>query len=53
MEQTGIITAANKSAGRTVVRALRILAPGTVPCAPRRPPRAATAARFTVCLPPS
>nr|WP_237532920.1 DciA family protein [Streptomyces sp. SID8352] len=30
LEQTRIIAAANKSAGRTVVRALRILAPGTV-----------------------
>ncbi|GGV89904.1 DciA family protein [Streptomyces massasporeus] len=31
LEQTRIIAAANESAGRTVVRALRILAPGTVP----------------------
>ncbi|WP_432171189.1 DciA family protein [Streptomyces sp. 1222.5] len=31
LEQTRIIAAANKSAGRTVVRALRILAPGAVP----------------------
>lgn len=30
LEQTRIIAAANKSAGRTVVRTLRILAPGTV-----------------------
>ncbi|MBK3603288.1 MULTISPECIES: DciA family protein [unclassified Streptomyces] len=30
LEQTRIIAAANESAGRTVVRALRILAPGTV-----------------------
>ncbi|MFJ1673134.1 hypothetical protein ACIOK4_43640 [Streptomyces bottropensis] len=30
-EQTRIIAAANQSAGRTVVRTLRILAPGTVP----------------------
>ncbi|MFJ2565811.1 DUF721 domain-containing protein [Streptomyces sp. NPDC087568] len=29
LDQTRIIEAANKSAGRTVVRALRILAPGT------------------------
>ncbi|MFF3932889.1 DciA family protein [Streptomyces hirsutus] len=31
LEQTRIIAAANQSAGRTVVRTLRILAPGTVP----------------------
>jgi hypothetical protein len=31
MEQARIIAAANTSAGRTVVRALRILAPGSVP----------------------
>ncbi|MFD9285561.1 DciA family protein [Streptomyces mirabilis] len=31
LEQTRIVDAANKSAGRTVVRALRILAPGSVP----------------------
>ncbi|MFF3505761.1 DciA family protein, partial [Streptomyces sp. NPDC003247] len=31
LEQTRIIAAANASAGRTVVRALRILAPGAVP----------------------
>ncbi|MFC9131875.1 DciA family protein [Streptomyces sp. NPDC057099] len=31
LEQTRIVAAANQSAGRTVVRALRILAPGTVP----------------------
>jgi predicted nucleic acid-binding Zn ribbon protein len=30
LEQTRIVAAANESAGRTVVRALRILAPGTV-----------------------
>jgi predicted nucleic acid-binding Zn ribbon protein len=30
LEQTRIVDAANKSAGRTVVRALRILAPGSV-----------------------
>ncbi|MCG7527327.1 DciA family protein, partial [Streptomyces sp. OfavH-34-F] len=30
LEQTRIIAAANQSAGRTVVRTLRILAPGTV-----------------------
>ncbi|EYT77970.1 hypothetical protein CF54_39805 [Streptomyces sp. Tu 6176] len=51
LEQTRIIAAANQSAGRTVVRALRILAPGTVAapepadsdpepwCAPAGPPR--------------
>ncbi|MFD5473379.1 DciA family protein [Streptomyces sp. NPDC127105] len=49
LEQTRIIAAANASAGRTVVRALRILAPGTVPVpepanpepavAPTGPPR--------------
>ncbi|WP_331720240.1 DciA family protein (plasmid) [Streptomyces sp. NBC_00289] len=31
LEQTRIVDAANKAAGRTVVRALRILAPGSVP----------------------
>ncbi|MFH8939543.1 DciA family protein [Streptomyces griseosporeus] len=31
LEQARIIAAANESAGRTVVRALKILAPGTVP----------------------
>ncbi|MFJ9590667.1 hypothetical protein [Streptomyces acidicola] len=31
LEQTRIIAAANASAGRTVVRGLRILAPGSVP----------------------
>jgi Dna[CI] antecedent, DciA len=31
LEQTRIVAAANTSAGRTVVRSLRILAPGTVP----------------------
>lgn len=31
LEQTRVIAAANTSAGRTVVRALRILPPGTVP----------------------
>ncbi|MFY4716963.1 DUF721 domain-containing protein [Streptomyces sp. LaBMicrA B280] len=31
LEQTRVIAAANQSAGRTVVRALRILVPGTVP----------------------
>ncbi|MDX2557638.1 DUF721 domain-containing protein [Streptomyces stelliscabiei] len=31
LEQTRIVGAANKAAGRTVVRALRILAPGSVP----------------------
>ncbi|MEV0694054.1 DciA family protein [Streptomyces sp. NPDC050388] len=31
LEQTRIIAAANQSAGRTVVRSLRILAPGSVP----------------------
>ncbi|MGW7673811.1 DUF721 domain-containing protein [Streptomyces sp. NPDC054775] len=31
LEQTRIIAAANESAGRTVVRTLRILAPGTAP----------------------
>ncbi|MGP3990845.1 DciA family protein [Streptomyces sp. 3N207] len=31
LEQTRILEAANASAGRTVVRSLRILAPGTVP----------------------
>ncbi|MFM9584230.1 DUF721 domain-containing protein [Streptomyces caniscabiei] len=31
LEQTRIIAAANKSAGRTVVRDLRILAPGSIP----------------------
>ncbi|MCX5388425.1 DciA family protein [Streptomyces sp. NBC_00083] len=31
LEQTRVIAAANKAAGRTVVRALRVLAPGAVP----------------------
>ncbi|MEV6840870.1 DciA family protein [Streptomyces sp. NPDC051133] len=31
LEQTRIVAAANKSAGRTVVRSLRILAPGALP----------------------
>ena len=31
LEQSRIIAAANESAGRTVVRGLRILAPGSVP----------------------
>ncbi|WP_242571656.1 DciA family protein [Streptomyces sp. NP-1717] len=31
LEQPRIVTAANTGAGRTVVRALRILAPGPVP----------------------
>ncbi|MFF3177959.1 DUF721 domain-containing protein [Streptomyces sp. NPDC057900] len=31
LEQTGVIAAANKAAGRTVVRALRILPPGAAP----------------------
>jgi predicted nucleic acid-binding Zn ribbon protein len=31
LEQTRVIAAANKAAGRTVVRALRILAPGSLP----------------------
>ncbi|MFE9454090.1 hypothetical protein [Streptomyces sp. NPDC006739] len=31
LERTRIIAAANQSAARTVIRALRILAPGTVP----------------------
>lgn len=30
LEQAGIVAAANTSAGRTVVRYLRILAPGSV-----------------------
>ncbi len=37
LEQTRVITAANKAAGRAIVRALRILPPGTVP--PARPGR--------------
>ncbi|CAK7288451.1 DciA family protein [Streptomyces misionensis] len=57
LEQARIIATANESAGRTVVRTLKILAPGTVPvreradaepepaAAPGRPPRMATAAR--------
>ncbi|MEU3520952.1 DciA family protein [Streptomyces sp. NPDC006654] len=49
LEQTRIVAAANQSAGRTVVRSLRILAPGTMPvpadadtqhtAAPAGPPR--------------
>jgi predicted nucleic acid-binding Zn ribbon protein len=42
LEQTRIVAAANESAGRTVVRSLRILAPGAVPepeAAPAGPPR--------------
>ncbi|WP_317633905.1 hypothetical protein [Streptomyces sp. A13(2022)] len=31
LEQTRVVTAANEAAGRTVVRALRILPPGAVP----------------------
>ncbi|WP_328675010.1 hypothetical protein [Streptomyces sp. NBC_00343] len=33
LQQTRVIAAANQSAGRTVVRTLRILAPGAVPAA--------------------
>jgi predicted nucleic acid-binding Zn ribbon protein len=59
LEQTRVIAAANKAAGRTVVRALRILPPGAVPVpgpadvAPADPPPAAPAGpvktRETAC----
>ncbi|MBP5942726.1 DciA family protein [Streptomyces acidiscabies] len=58
LEQTRVIAAANKAAGRTVVRALRVLAPGAVPApgpadvAPAEPAPAPTGpakSRETAC----
>ncbi|MFD3821922.1 DciA family protein [Streptomyces sp. NPDC058625] len=47
LEQTRIIGAANKAAGRTVVRALRILPPGAVPVPDRADVASAPAAPTT------
>ncbi|WP_234334878.1 hypothetical protein [Streptomyces sp. NRRL S-118] len=44
LEQTRLIAAANKAAGRTVIRALRILPPGAAPvprCSRGPPPHRA------------